>query len=429
MDKKKFLALALPVATFVLGIGITALYFHRPPLGFHFFTDRGERKDLAFIDEAYRTIESNYWDKLDSQKLSGVFIAAGGRLTGNPQGIGKGNLKSLNKKLDVWLRRLPKQKRRVFAAKLVDLVLNSLKPPGRSRLYVKKDEIALKNEVANKTGVDFYRMLGVSKNASPPSIYKAYQQKASQLAKNKSPQAVAKLRQLREAYQTLANPKSKKRYQQNKIATTVTGELATPQILHLRISRFSPTTLDDLKRIAGEFDHGLQLDTLILDLRDNIGGAIDGLPYFLGPFIGPDQYAYEFLHQGKKEVYKTKIGWLPSLARYKKVVVLVNGKTQSSAEVFASVLKKYNVGVLVGEKTRGWGTVEKVFPLKNQIDAHARYSIFLVHHLTLGEDGRPIEGHGVEPAININSAHWQQQLSRYFSDSRLVAAVAKVWGR
>jgi C-terminal processing protease CtpA/Prc len=169
------------------------------------------------------------------------------------------------------------------------------------------------------------------------------------------------------------------------------------------------------------------LDTLILDLRNNIGGSIDILPYFLGPFIGQDQYAYEFLHQGERTPFKTKVGWLNSLVPYKKVIILINNQSQSTAELMASVLKRYNVGVLVGERTKGWGTIERVFELENQISPGEKYSMFLVHTLTLRDDNQPIEGNGVEPVISINSSNWKQQLLSYFDNQTIVKTVEQIW--
>jgi len=422
------LIIFLPMTAFILGIGLSVFYFKSTATNTPLTKPQPQNPYTAFIQESYQIIQNNYWNKLDDKTLIKLFAAAAEKLTGQPQ---TANLKytqaGFNKQLQKWLDNVPADKRKNFTAKMLDMVLTSLPPSGRSRLYVKKDELALKNQVENKAQTDFYQLLDIDKNTNPQVVKQKYQQKKQQLEKQKTPQAKTKLRQLDKAYQTIIDPDSKKRYQQTKIATTVEGQLVAPSILHLRINRFSPTTLEDLKRVARKFDQGDKLDTLILDLRDNIGGAIDGLPYFLGPFIGPNQYAYEFLHQGDKEPYKTKLGWLPSLVRYKKIIILINGGTQSSAEVFASVLKKYNVGVLVGQKTKGWGTIERVFPIKNQIDSSQKYSIFLVHRLTLREDGQPIEGRGVEPVIDITNPNWQKQLYQYIPDQQIISAVNKIW--
>ena len=88
--------------------------------------------------------------------------------------------------------------------------------------------------------------------------------------------------------------------------------------------------------------------------------------------------------------------------------------------------KKYHVGVVVGTKTKGWGTVEKVFPLSNQINPSEKYSMFLVHSITLRDDNAPIEGRGVEPDVNIENDGWDQQLFLYFRNPQLVEATLKV---
>ena len=128
----------------------------------------------------------------------------------------------------------------------------------------------------------------------------------------------------------------------------------------------------------------------------------------------------------QKQDYKTKTSWLPSLIRYKKMIVLINDQTQSSAEVMASVLKKYNVGVLVGTPTKGWGTVEKVFPLENQLNDGKKYSIFLVHSLTLREDGQPIQDNKVQPLVDISDSNWDQQLLKYFDSPSLINKIKEV---
>jgi len=188
----------------------------------------------------------------------------------------------------------------------------------------------------------------------------------------------------------------------------------------------SPTSFTELQQVANEFDQYQNLDTLILDLRGNIGGSVDLMPYFLGPFIGPNQYAYESYHQGEYEPYKTLVGWLPSLVRYKNVIILQDEIAQSSAEVMTSVLKKYNVGILVGTTSRGWGTIEAVYELTNQISDDETYKMFLVNAVTLRDDGQPIEGRGVDPVINVADENWPDLLYTYVNDNALVRAVEKL---
>lgn len=173
---------------------------------------------------------------------------------------------------------------------MADLVLANLQPFGRNRLYTQKEEETLSNNVNNISGIDQYGVLEVPKEASETAIQKAYESKSEELKKSDTPEAKRQLAELDKAHQTLAD--------QN----------ITPDIFYLHILRFSPTTLDDLANAAGESEATPQATTLILNLRDNIGGAIDGLPWFLGPFLGADQPAYQFYHQGQKTDFKTKTG-------------------------------------------------------------------------------------------------------------------------
>jgi len=385
-------------------------------------------KYVAFLDEVYSTIMSEYWNKLSDQDLIKIFVLGTEKITGQTQSI-KGKEKSeLMAMFKEIVNSYPEEeKKKGFVVTLSDLVLQNLEPFGRSRLYAQKDEKALSDTVSNVTEVDHYKELGVDKDASKGEIAAAFEKQKSELedAAETDPEAKQKLEEINKSYKVLSDDSSKNNYDVAGIDPTVDYKLLASGVSYIHITKFSPTTFDELVRATEQLDKG-ESDSLIFDLRDNIGGAIDGLPYFLGPFIGNDQYAYQFFHQGDKLDFKTRTGWLNSLVRYKKVVILINKNSQSTAELMAASMKKYNVGVLVGEATKGWGTVERVFPLKQQIDKSEKYSIFLVHSLTLKEDGEPIEGHGVEPVIKTADNNWQGQLESYFNYKPLVDAVDSV---
>ncbi|MFH1667517.1 MAG: S41 family peptidase, partial [Candidatus Komeilibacteria bacterium] len=238
--------------------------------------------------------------------------------------------------------------------------------------------------------------------------------------------AQQKLAVVDRARETLTQEAARETYNTSGVEATVYGEMLTDEILHMTIKKMSPTSFTELQQVANEFDQYQDLDTLILDLRGNIGGSVDLMPYFLGPFIGPNQYAYELYHQGEYEPYKTLVGWLPSLVRYKNVVILQDEVAQSSAEVMTSVLKKYNVGILVGTTSRGWGTIEAVYELDNQISDDETYKMFLVNAVTIRDDNQPIEGRGVDPLVDIADENWPDLLYTYVNDNALVRAVEKL---
>lgn len=424
---KKIVKSILFIFIFSLGIGGGYLISHKekiPKISLPLPKD----KYVMFLSEIYDTVQNNYWEKISDEQLVKLYSLGAQKISSQPLAPEPKNKKELVKVLLKTIRKLPnEEKRKEFSTQLADLVLANLQPFGRSRLYSQKQEIDLKNVVENRNpDVDQYKVLDVPKNASEEAIKKTYEEKTTELKKSASPEAKQKLAQINKAFEVLSDVDNRKTYDQSGVEPTMEYKLLSPDIFYIHMVKFSPTTVEELFRVASKVDKGEILDSLILDLRDNVGGAIDGLPYFLGPFIGNDQSAYEFYQQGNKQDFKTKIGWIQPLLRYKKVIVLINENTQSSAEVMAAVLKKYNVGVLVGTPTKGWGTVEKVFEIKNQIDTKEKYSAFLVHHITLRDDGQPIEGRGVDPVISLKDPNWEKQLYSYFHYEQYARAIKEI---
>jgi len=431
LKNKKLLLIFLSLLIFFSGLGGGYFYARRGGNSKKILSD-SQSQDVysVFLGEIYDKIKQNYWKELSDEELTRLFVLGIEKLVSQPQSLKKENKEELLKMTALILKEIDSQERKKeFVAELADIVLANLEPFGRSRLYSKKDETALKDSVENKNpDVNQYQILGINEGDSQEKIKQVYEEKKEELipqAKS-STQAAQELAQIDRSFEILGDRDSREIYDISGIEPTLSYRLIRPDIFYIHISKISPTTLDELQRVTKKVDSGESLDTLILDLQGNIGGSIDILPYLLGPFIGKDSYAYQFFHQGESTDFKTRVGWLPSLIRYKRVVVLINGETQSSAEVIAAALKKYNVGVLVGTTTRGWGTIEKVFKLDSQLDDKEKYSMFLVHSLTLRDDGQAIEGKGVEPTININDPDWESKLYKYFHYEELTEAVEEV---
>ncbi|KUK79594.1 MAG: Carboxyl-terminal protease [Microgenomates bacterium 39_7] len=434
MFKLKFKTTLIIILVFIIGLG-GGLYLsnHQDQIPvLNKLTDQSQEEQnryLAFIKEVRQVILDNYWDSINEEQFTMLTVRAIEQLTAQPMGDRIKTYEELDEEILSILENYPDDEiREEFAVQLSDMILANLEPFGRSRLYSRQLEQELVEKVSNiDPEADHYQALGVDEQASDEEVAQAYQQQKEALEAEGTPEAQEKLAQVEAAHQTLADPITRERYDVAGVNPTMEWRLISPQIFYLRIKQFSPTTVQELLEVTEKVDNrDDNLDTLILDLRGNFGGAIDSLPYFLGPFIGNNQHAYQFLQQGKTTDYKTRTGWLPTLTRYKKVVVLIDDKVQSSAEVMADVIKRYNVGVLVGTTTMGWGTVERVFPLENQLSENEEYSLFLVHHLTLRTDGLPIESNGIEPMINIAQENWQQELYRYFNDQELVNTVESI---
>ena len=419
----------------ILFIGIITLIL---VLAIGFFWNHSKTKELknvvvspqsAFISETYTKIKENYWQALSDEQLSQLFVQALSQTYGTQPELKEKNLTALESLVDDLVKNNPEADHERLLAQTADLVLSNLQPAGRSRLYSQTQTTELNNRVANRdTQTDLFDSLGVNKTASNAAVQQAYQEKTEEITKTASSAAEKKsqLAEIDRAHQALSTTEGRERYAKTKVEPTISGKSLANGIFYLKIKQFSPTTVEDLLQILKQNQRQAVGPNLILDLRGNFGGAIDGLPYFLGPFIGNNQYAYQFFSQGKTYDFKTKIGWRTELEPFKRIVILVDGQTQSSAEVMASVLKKYRAGVVVGTTTKGWGTVERVFSLEKQLTDKTIYSVFLVHSLTLDEAGNPIEGTGVQPQIAITASNWKNQLEAYLPDTNLITEVAKL---
>lgn len=386
-------------------------------------------KYTAFFFEVYELIKSTYWNAVSDEQLSKVSKLAIEKVTENTITNSTNTKDELRVVLKNQMSNMKEEEKKTFITQISDILLANLEPFGRSRLYTSKKQQELSNTVRNvNPNVNHYDVLEVTEEATTEDIEKAYSEKLADLnSQEQTEEVLGEKNKVEKAFQVLTDQTTKQIYDQQGADPTMIGKLINPSTYYVHIIKFSPTTVAELDNIMTKVDQGTTLDTLILDLRGNIGGAIDGLPWFLGPFIGNDQYAYQFFKRGEKQDFKTKTGWLNSLVRYKKVIVLTDDQVQSSGEVFASVLKKYNVGVLVGTPTKGWGTVESVFKINNQIAPETEtYSVFLVHSLTLREDGVPIEGKGVLPHVDTSNPNWQSELYRYYSDNNLVNTVSNL---
>ena len=371
----------------------------------------------AFISEIYDKIKENYWDNISDAQLLDLFKLS---IDKNGGQLDVARFESKEKMLAKI-----KNKDNQFIAQVVGTVLASLNPPSRSGLFTTKQEEQLKNTVENvNPEKDLYKDLGINKGASESAVEQAYQKKSEQLAQDKSPQAQEQLKQIAYAKDVLTKKEQKTLYDQKGVEPTIFTKIIG-STLYMQFKKFSPTSYDEFIKAFDSYKDAA-ITSLIFDLRGNVGGAIDATAYFLGNFIGKNQYAFDFYHKGEYLPFKTPTDKLPSISKYKQVVVLIDNQTQSSAEMMAVSLKKYHVGAVLGVPTKGWGTVEKVFPLDNQFDKANKYSLFLVHSITLRDDNLPIEGRGVEPNINITSSSWQDQLFSYFRNQVLINTVKDV---
>ncbi|MFT3767997.1 MAG: S41 family peptidase [Minicystis sp.] len=132
---------------------------------------------------------------------------------------------------------------------------------------------------------------------------------------------------------------------------------------------------------------------LILDLRCCPGGDVTSAVELAGDFLDEGAIVATVVDADEDEtIYRTH-----QERRYAiPLVILVNRRTASAAELFAGSLKAHRRALLIGERTYGKGTVQQVAAHESGAGAHS----VTVASVVLSNGDR-IEGQGVEPDVEI----------------------------
>lgn len=130
----------------------------------------------------------------------------------------------------------------------------------------------------------------------------------------------------------------------------------------LTISRFDDNTGSLARKAAKELiDKGVK--SVIVDLRNNGGGYLTAAQEVASLWL--DSGKTVVTEKSRGQVTETvKASGNPTL-KGKKTIILVNGSSASASEIVAGALKDYQAATLVGEKTFGKGTVQKVINLSD----------------------------------------------------------------
>ncbi len=159
---------------------------------------------------------------------------------------------------------------------------------------------------------------------------------------------------------------------------------------YIQISQFTEVTPTQFKTAYQSL-----LETgakgLIIDLRGNPGGLLSSVCQTAEHILPEGLIVYTEDAHGKREEYKCS-GKTPIEVP---LVVLVNEKSASAAEVFSGAVKDYDIGTLVGNTTFGKGIVQKYFPFKDG----SALKITIANYYT--PKGENIHGVGISPDVEV----------------------------
>lgn len=181
---------------------------------------------------------------------------------------------------------------------------------------------------------------------------------------------------------------------------SVKFKLVSGSVGYVRVVLFHGQTTQDLTA-AFERLQALNMKVMILDLRDNAGGLLSSAIGVAEHFIKRDGLIVVVNGRGdRRDEHRAQAGAPPFTAP---LVVLINQRTASSAEIVAGALRDWNRAVLVGTKSHGKGSVQSIYPLPGD------YALRLTTAYYVTPLGQRIENEGVEPDVVVEAKDEQMK--------------------
>jgi carboxyl-terminal processing protease len=121
------------------------------------------------------------------------------------------------------------------------------------------------------------------------------------------------------------------------------------------------STTRDVKKLIEELKQE-DIDGLVMDLRDNGGGALQEANQLAGLFLRLGATVQiKYANGSVAPLYDRD----PDIAYTGPLAVIVNRQSASASEIFAGAIQDHHRGVIIGNQTFGKGTVQTLSPLKH----------------------------------------------------------------
>lgn len=170
---------------------------------------------------------------------------------------------------------------------------------------------------------------------------------------------------------------------------SIEKNIVADNVGYIKLNQFLGTTANDVDTALAEFSEK-SVRGVILDLRFNPGGLLSAAV----------DIASDFLQKGQLVVYSKGIDTRedfvakgPSRDNAFLLIVLVNGGSASASEIVAGAIKAHGRGLVMGEKTFGKASVQRVFKLNTK----AAVKLTVARYFT--PDGTNIDKVGITPDV------------------------------
>ena len=192
---------------------------------------------------------------------------------------------------------------------------------------------------------------------------------------------------------------------------SVRGSIVEPGVAYLRITNFQEHTGEMLaatvERLWRESEAPMQ--GMVLDLRDNPGGLLTAAVAVCAAFLpanAPVVYAEGAGQTSKMRLYASKSDYrrgdaadylanLPPEIKTLPLVVLVNKNSASSSEIVAGALQDHKRASVLGTKTFGKGSIQRMYPQQDGSGLKITTSYYYT------PSGRKVQGQGATPDLTV----------------------------
>jgi carboxyl-terminal processing protease len=189
---------------------------------------------------------------------------------------------------------------------------------------------------------------------------------------------------------------------------SVRAKMIEPGYGWVRVSQFQDRTVEDfVKKVDELYKQDPNLKGLVLDLRNDPGGLLDGAIALSAAFLPSDVVVVSTngqlpdsraTYRASPEYYTRRGGAdpikrLPAALKTVPLVVLVNEGSASASEIVAGALQDHKRATIMGAQTFGKGSVQTIRPLS----AETALKITTARYYT--PSGRAIQAKGIVPDI------------------------------
>ncbi len=175
---------------------------------------------------------------------------------------------------------------------------------------------------------------------------------------------------------------------------SVKADLLKNNIGYIRLTSFNENSSDQIREQIREFEKNENINSYILDLRNNPGGLLSQAIRISDFFLNNGEIvSTKSRKASENRKWFAKKG---DLIGGKTLVVLINYGSASASEIVAGALQDHKRAIILGENSYGKGSVQSIIPLKNKGAIRLTVAKYYL------PSGKSISEVGVSPDIEID---------------------------